>query len=349
MIYSIRKAVQYMTKKILITGSAGFIGFSLAKSLLDKGYYIHGYDCMSDYYDVALKKARNKILQNYQNFSFTVEILENQEVLDKIITDFRPEIIVHLAAQAGVRYSVEQPRTYLSSNITGTFNIIEAAHKVKVKHLIIASSSSVYGANKDIPYREIDKAQTQLSIYAATKKSTESIAHSYSNIWRLPITMLRFFTVYGPWGRPDMALFKFTKGIINGEPIDIYNNGEMYRDFTYIDDIVKGIIDLTTVPPKEEKNIDKNDSLSPVAPFRIVNIGNSNQVKLLDFVEAIESYLGKKAIRNYMPMQQGDVSATWANTDLLKKLTGYAPKTEIKVGIKKFIDWYLSYYKSGKS
>ena len=334
-----------MTKKILITGSAGFIGFSLAKSLLDKGYYIYGYDCMSDYYDVALKKARNKILQNYQNFSFTVEILENQEVLDKIITDFRPEIIVHLAAQAGVRYSIEQPRTYLSSNVTGTFNIIEAAHKVKVKHLIIASSSSVYGANTNIPYREIDKTQTQLSIYAATKKSTESIAHSYSNIWRLPITMLRFFTVYGPWGRPDMALFKFTKGIINGEPIDIYNNGEMYRDFTYIDDIVKGMINLTSVPPKEEKNIDKNDSLSPVAPFRIVNIGNSNQVKLLDFVEAIENYLGKKAIRNYMPMQKGDVSATWANTDLLKKLTGYAPKTDIKKGIKEFIDWYLSYYK----
>ena len=334
-----------MTKKILITGSAGFIGFSLAKSLLDKGYYIHGYDCMSDYYDVTLKHARNKILKDNKKFSFTEDMLENQEVLNKVMTDFKPEIIIHLAAQAGVRYSIEQPRTYLSSNVTGTFNIIEAAHKIKVKHLIIASSSSVYGANTNIPYREIDKTQTQLSIYAATKKSTESIAHSYSNIWRLPITMLRFFTVYGPWGRPDMALFKFTKGIINGEPIDIYNNGEMYRDFTYIDDIVKGMINLTSVPPKAEKNIDKNDSLSPVAPFRIVNIGNSNQVKLLDFVEAIENYLGKKAIRNYMPMQQGDVSATWANTDLLKKLTGYAPKTDIKVGVKKFIDWYLSYYK----
>ena len=335
-------------KKILITGSAGFIGFSLAKSLLDIGCHIHGYDCMSDYYDVTLKHARHKILQNYKNFSFTEEMLENQGILDKIINSFKPEIIIHLAAQAGVRYSIEQPRTYLSSNIIGTFNIIEAAHKVKVNHLIIASSSSVYGANTNIPYREIDKSQTQLSVYAATKKSTESIAHSYSNIWRLPITMLRFFTVYGPWGRPDMALFKFTEGIIKGEPIDIYNNGEMYRDFTYIDDIVKGIIALTTVPPKEEKNIDKNDSLSPVAPFRIVNIGNSNQVKLLDFIEAIENYLGKKAIRNYMPMQQGDVSATWANTDLLKKLTGYAPKTDIKEGVKKFIDWYLSYYKINK-
>ena len=317
----------------------------MAKSLLDSDHRVHGYDGMTDYYDVRLKHERNKILTNYKKFSFTEGMLENEEVLEKAVTNFRPEIIVHLAAQAGVRYSIEQPRVYLSSNITGTFNIIELAHKLKVNHLIIASSSSVYGANTNIPYREIDKAQTQLSVYAATKKATESIAHSYSNIWRLPITILRFFTVYGPWGRPDMALFKFTKSIIKGEPIDIYNNGEMYRDFTYIDDIVKGIIALTSVPPKEEKNIDKNDSLSPVAPFRIVNIGNSNQVKLLDFVEAIETYIGKKAIRNYMPMQQGDVPATWANTDLLKKLTGYAPKTDIKEGIKKFIDWYLSHYK----
>mgnify|MGYP006074287861 FL=1 len=337
-----------MTKKIFITGSAGFIGFSLAKTLLDAGLHVHGYDCMSDYYDVSLKHARNKLLENYENFSFTKNNIENQEVLDKTITSFNPEVIIHLAAQAGVRYSIEQPRVYLSSNITGTFNIIELAHKVKVNHLIIASSSSVYGANTNIPYRETDKTQTQLSVYAATKKSTESIAHSYSNIWKLPITMLRFFTVYGPWGRPDMALFKFTKAIIKGEAIDIYNNGEMYRDFTYIDDIVRGIIALTSVPPKKEKNIDKNDSLSPVAPFRIVNIGNSNQVKLLDFVEAIEAYIGKKAIRNYMPMQQGDVPSTWANTDLLKKLTGYSPKTNIKTGIKSFIDWYTSFYKIEK-
>ena len=337
-----------MIKKIFVTGSAGFIGFNFAKFLLDNGYHVYGYDCMSDYYDVRLKHARHKILKDYENFSFTEDMLENQEVLDKTITNFKPEIIVHLAAQAGVRYSIEQPRVYLSSNITGTFNIIELAHKLKVNHLIIASSSSVYGANKNMPYHETDKAQTQLSIYAATKKATESIAHSYSNIWKLPITMLRFFTVYGPWGRPDMALFKFTKAIIQGKPIDIYNNGEMYRDFTYIDDIVKGIKALMSVPPKEEKNIDKNDSLSPVAPFRIVNIGNSNQVKLLDFVEALETYIGKKAIRNYMPMQKGDVPATWANTDLLKKLTGYAPKTDIKEGIKKFVDWYTTYYKTNK-
>ena len=334
-----------MEKKIFITGTAGFIGFSLAKSLLDKGNFVHGYDGLTDYYDVKLKNARNKILNSYKNFSSTEEMLENQEVLDKTIANFKPRIIIHLAAQAGVRYSIEQPRVYLSSNITGTFNVIESAHKAKVKHLIIASSSSVYGANLNIPYRETDKAQTQLSVYAATKKSTESIAHSYSNLWKLPTTILRFFTVYGPWGRPDMALFKFTESIIKGKPIDIYNNGEMYRDFTYIDDIVKGMISLIDVVPKNEKKVNKNDSLSPVAPFRIINIGNSNKVKLLDFIEVLENCLGKKAIRNYMPMQKGDVHATWANTDLLKKLTGYAPKTNINEGIKKFVDWYINYYK----
>ena len=213
--------------------------------------------------------------------------------------------------------------------------------------MLIASSSSVYGANKDMPFKEIDKTETQLSIYAATKKSTESIAHSYSNIWNIPITMLRLFTVYGPWGRPDMALFKFTKGILSNKKIDIYNRGKMYRDFTYIDDIVDGIKALINKAPslKQSGKI-KNDSLSPVAPFRTVNIGNTKKVYLLDFIDALEKELKIKAKRNYMPMQQGDVSATWANTDLLKKLTGYAPKTDIKVGVKKFIDWYLSYYKT---
>ena len=336
-----------MIKNILITGSAGFIGFNLAKSLLDSDHRVHGYDGMTDYYDVRLKHERNKILTNYKKFSFTEGMLENEEVLGKAVTNFRPEIIVHLAAQAGVRYSVEKPRVYMSSNITGTFNVIELANKLKVNHLLIASSSSVYGANKNIPYREIDKTQTPLSIYAATKKATESIAHSYSSLWKLPITILRFFTVYGPWGRPDMALFKFTESIIKGKQIDIYNNGEMYRDFTYIDDIVKGMTLLIDVPPKSENktNIDKNDSLSPVAPFRIVNIANSNKIKLLDFVDTIETCLGKKAIRNYMPMQKGDVHATWANTDLLKKLTGYSSTTDFKEGVKKFIEWYLIHYK----
>jgi UDP-glucuronate 4-epimerase len=246
-----------------------------------------------------------------------------------------------------VRYSIEKPRIYLSSNIIGTFNIIELANELKIKHLLIASSSSVYGANLKIPYKEIDATQTQLSIYASTKKATESIAHSYSSLWKLPITMLRFFTVYGPWSRPDMAPIKFAEAITKGNKVDIYNNGEMYRDFTYIDDVLKSITYLISVPPKmiDKKDIDKNDSLSPVAPFRIVNIGNSNKVKLLDFVEILESCLEKKAIRNYMPMQKGDVLATWANTDLLKKLTGYTPVTKLEDGLKKFVDWYNNHYK----
>ena len=244
-----------------------------------------------------------------------------------------------------MRYSIEKPRVYLASNITGTYNIIELAKKVNVKHLLIASSSSVYGANKKLPFKEIDKTETQLSIYAATKKSTESIAHSYSNIWKIPISMLRFFTVYGPWGRPDMALFKFTKGIINKKKIDIYNQGKMYRDFTYIDDIVDGINALINKAPnmKQFGKI-KNDSLSPVAPFRILNIGNTRKVYLLDFINALEKELGTKAIRNYMPMQKGDVKITLSDTTLLKKLTGYNPKTNYKIGIKKFLKWYLSYY-----
>jgi len=337
-----------MVKNILVTGSAGFIGFSLSKYLLDEGHRVHGYDGMTDYYDVRLKLERNKILKDYNNFSFTEGMLENQEVLEKVTIKFKPQIILHFAAQAGVRYSIEKPRVYLNSNIMGTFNIIELANKLKVNHLLIASSSSVYGANKNIPYQEIDKTQNQLSIYAATKKATESIAHSYSNLWKLPITMLRLFTVYGPWGRPDMALFKFTESIIKGNQIDIYNNGEMYRDFTYIDDIVKGIKLLIDVTPKNESskiNIYKNDSLSSVAPFRIVNIGNSKKVKLLDFIDTLEFCLDKKAKRNYMPMQKGDVHSTWANTDLLKKLTGFYPKTDFKKGIKKFVEWYLEHYK----
>jgi UDP-glucuronate 4-epimerase len=333
--------------KIFITGSSGFIGFHLSKKLLDSGHSIHGFDSMNNYYDVKLKKARYKILKKYSKFSFTKNNLENQKALSNTILKFKPKIIIHLAAQAGVRYSIEKPRVYLDSNIRGTYNIIELAKKVNVKHLLIASSSSVYGANKRLPFKEIDKTETQLSIYAATKKSTESIAHSYSNIWKTPITMLRFFTVYGPWGRPDMALFKFTKGIIANKKIDIYNKGKMYRDFTYIDDIVNGIKELINkVPNSKQLGKIKNDSLSPIAPFRILNIGNTRKVYLLDFINALEKELGKKAIRNYMPMQKGDVKMTLSDTTLLKKLTGYNPKTNFKIGIKKFLKWYLSYYKS---
>ena len=335
--------------KVLVTGSSGFIGFHLSKKLLEDGLKVHGFDSMNNYYDVKLKKARLNILKNYKKFSFTKAKLENKKSLERIFKKFKPNIVIHLAAQAGVRYSIDKPRVYLKSNITGTYNIIEISKKLNVKHLIMASSSSVYGANKKIPFKETDKTDTQLSIYASTKKSNESMAHSYSNIWKIPITMLRFFTVYGPWGRPDMALFKFTKGILNNKKIDIYNYGKMYRDFTYIDDIVIGIKLLINKPPKlNQIKKFKNDSLSAVAPFRILNIGNTKKVFLLDFIKEIENNLQKKSIRNYMPLQQGDVKETLSNTSLLRQITGYNPKTNYKLGIKKFLKWYLDYYQKIK-
>ena len=332
--------------KILITGSSGFIGFHLTKLFLEKKHKVHGYDSMNNYYDVKLKKARLNILKKYHNFSFTKANLENEKMLKKIFKRFKPKIVIHLAAQAGVRYSIDKPRVYLNSNIIGTYNVIEASHLLKVKHLIMASSSSVYGANKNVPFKEIDKTETQLSIYASTKKANESMAHSYSNIWKIPITMLRFFTVYGPWGRPDMALFKFTKGILTNKKIDIYNKGKMFRDFTYIDDIIKGIeLLIDKVPSNKKLNKYSNDSLSPVAPFRILNIGNSKKVFLLDFINQLEKELGKKAIRNYMPLQKGDVKLTLSNTSLLRKITSYKAETNYKLGIKKFLNWYKDYYK----
>ncbi|MDC1137081.1 GDP-mannose 4,6-dehydratase [Candidatus Pelagibacter sp.] len=332
--------------KIFVTGSSGFIGFHLSKKLLEKGHTVHGFDSMNKYYDVKIKKARLKILKKYKKFFFTKNKLENKKILNHTILKFKPTIIIHLAAQAGVRYSIENPKAYMDSNIIGTYNIIELSKKINIKHLLIASSSSVYGANKKLPFTEVDKTETQLSIYASTKKSTESIAHSYSNIWKTPITMLRFFTVYGPWGRPDMALFKFTKGIINKKKIDIYNNGKMYRDFTYIEDIVNGITGLINKPPNlNQLGKIKNDSLSPVAPFRTINIGNTKKVFLLDFINELEKQLGKKAKRNYMSMQMGDVKITVSNTKLIRKITNYNPKTNYKTGIKKFLEWYLFYYK----
>ena len=331
--------------KILITGSSGFIGFHLSKKILDNGHKVLGFDSMNNYYDVSLKKARLNILKKYKNFFFIKNRLENRKVLKDTFIKYKPDVVIHLAAQAGVRYSIENPRAYLDSNIIGTYNVIESSKQINVKHLIIASSSSVYGANKKIPFKEIDKTETQLSIYAATKKSTESMAHSYANIWKTPITMLRFFTVYGPWGRPDMALFKFTKGILNRKKIDIYNKGKMYRDLKYSDDIVNEIYLLINKAPIEKKKKKyKDDSLSPVAPFRTLNIGNTNKVYLLDFINEIEKELKIKAIRNYMPMQKGDVKQTLSNTQLLKDITGYNPKTNFKKGIKNFLEWYLQYY-----
>lgn len=338
--------------KILITGTAGFIGFHLAKLLLLEGHEVHGFDGMTDYYDVNLKKDRQNILLQNKNFSTTKGMLEDFNKLNDLANVFQPEVIIHLAAQAGVRYSLENPRAYIDSNVIGSFNIMEIARKQKVKHLLMASTSSVYGANIELPFVETEKADTQLTMYAATKKANESMGHSYAYLWKLPITMFRFFTVYGPWGRPDMALFKFVEAITKNKPIDIYNQGKMYRDFTYIDDLVQGIkLLINTIPKVNEnrtnsnKDIPKSDNHSPVAPFRIVNIGNSNKIKLLDFIEAIENKLQKKAIRNYMPMQKGDVPATWADSSLLKNLTGFEPKTNFKDGIENFIKWYRSYYK----
>ena len=334
-----------MKTKLFITGSSGFIGFHVAKRYLDKGFKVYGFDSMNNYYDVRLKRSRLNILKKYKNFSFTKGNLENQKKLNSSINKFKPSIIIHLAAQAGVRYSIENPKIYLNSNIIGTFNVIECAKKLNIKHLIIGSSSSVYGANKKFPFQEIDKTDSQISFYAATKKSTESIAHSYSSLWKIPITVLRFFTVYGPWGRPDMAYFKFTKNILRGKKIDVYNKGKMYRDYTYIDDIVDGIVKLTNKIPKLNSSKKyKNDSISHVAPIRTLNIGNTKKVLLSDFISAIEKSLNKKAVKRFLPMQKGDVYSTLSDSSLLRRITGYNPKTKYKDGIKKFLNWYLDYY-----
>ncbi|WP_415393767.1 GDP-mannose 4,6-dehydratase [Paracoccus sp. SJTW-4] len=333
-------------KRVLITGTAGFIGFHLAKLLLAESFRVQGYDGMTDYYDVTLKQRRHAMLLQNPNFSAVEGMLEDQVRFDALADDFRPDVIVHLAAQAGVRYSLENPRAYLDSNVIGTFNVMEAARRLEVKHLLMASTSSVYGANEEMPFQETEKADTQLTIYAATKKATESMGHAYAHLWNLPITMFRFFTVYGPWGRPDMALFKFVEGILNGRPIDIYNHGEMYRDFTYVEDLVRGIRLLIDAVPERPVDgvVSQGDSLSPVAPFRIVNIGNSDKVRLLDFIEAIEDCLGRKAVRNYMEMQKGDVPATWADASLLQTLTGYRPKTDFHEGVARFVSWFREYY-----
>jgi len=335
-------------KRILITGTAGFIGYHLAKLLLDEGFTVHGVDGITDYYDVNLKHRRHQMLLQASGFTASEFLLEDADHFGKVVRDFEPDVIVHLAAQAGVRYSLENPRAYLESNIVGTFNVMEAARELKVQHLLMASTSSVYGANDVMPFKEVDKTETPLTFYAATKKANEAMAHSYAHLWNLPTTMFRFFTVYGPWGRPDMALFKFVSAMLEGKPVDIYNHGDMFRDFTYVDDLVRGIrllIDAVPQRPETPQDIPDGDSLSPVAPYRTVNIGNSDKVRLLDFVDAIEAELGIEAKRNYMEMQKGDVMATWADATLLKQLTGYQPQTDVKDGIAKFVSWYRDYYR----
>ncbi len=334
---------------VFITGTAGFIGFHLAKLLLDQGHTVHGYDGMTDYYDVRLKHARHALLRQYPQFTATEALLEDDATLQAAVAAARPSAIVHLAAQAGVRYSIEHPRAYIDANIIGSFNVMEAARRQQVGHLLMASTSSVYGANTDMPYVENQKCDTQMSFYAATKKAGEAMAHAWAHIHGVPTTMFRFFTVYGPWGRPDMAYFKFTRAILAGQPIDIYNHGDMWRDFTYVEDLVRAIALLVGAvpPPVESRNAAQAievDSLSPVAPWRVVNIGNSDKVRLHDFIDAIEQCLGKKAIRNYLPMQPGDVPATWADASLLQRLTGYRPQTEFREGVRRFVDWYRQHY-----
>jgi len=334
-------------KKVFVTGSAGFIGFHLSKLLLAEGFTVFGVDALTDYYDVELKKARHALLSESKGFSYCIADINSGDKLMQLAKDFQPDVIVHLAAQAGVRYSLENPRAYIDTNVSGTLNVMECARELQVAHLLMASTSSVYGANTEIPFVETAVTETPLTIYAATKKANEAMGHSYANLWDLPVTMFRFFTVYGPWGRPDMALFKFTKGIVEGTPIDIYNNGDMWRDFTYVEDLVRSIYLLTKeIPTKPEDRSKKiaGDSLSPVAPFRIVNIGNSDKIRLMDYVGAIELELGKEAVKNFMDMQPGDVPATWADTSLLKELTGYAPNTNVREGVQSFVEWYRAYY-----
>ncbi|MGY6533750.1 MAG: NAD-dependent epimerase/dehydratase family protein [Pararhodobacter sp.] len=330
--------------RVFVTGTAGFIGFHLAELLLQEGHDVAGYDGLTDYYDVALKERRHALLRQHPRFNATEAMLEDPASLDAAVDAFAPDVVVHLAAQAGVRYSIENPRAYVDANLIGTFNVMEAARRAGVRHLMMASTSSVYGANEAMPYAETDKADTQMSFYAATKKANEAMGHAWAHIHALPVTMFRFFTVYGPWGRPDMALFKFTRGIFDGTPIDVYNHGRMWRDFTYVDDLVRGIRLLIDAVPGGPETAVEGDSLSPVAPFRVVNIGNSDKVRLEDFIDAIEAATGRRAIRNYMDMQPGDVPATWADATLLKRLTGYAPQTDVREGVVRFVDWYRGYY-----
>ncbi|WP_224826129.1 NAD-dependent epimerase/dehydratase family protein [Cognatishimia sp. MH4019] len=331
----------------LVTGSAGFIGSSVARRLLDEGWNVIGLDSLNDYYDPKLKERREANLNQTEGFTPIHGKLEDLGLLMELFDKHRPEIVVHLAAQAGVRYSIENPRAYVEANLVGTFELLEAARAFPPRHMLLASTSSVYGANTEMPYGETHKVDTQMSFYAATKKANEAMAHSYAHLYDLPITMFRFFTVYGPWGRPDMAPYLFTSAVFEGRPIKVFNHGDMMRDFTYIDDLVNGIrllVDAVPERPASADEIPEYDSLSPVAPWRAVNIGNADPVKLMDFIEAIEAAVGKPAEKIYMEMQPGDVQATWADTTLLEELTGYKPEMDIREGVRRFVDWYREYY-----
>ncbi len=328
--------------KILVTGTAGFIGFHLSQKLLDLGYQVLGIDNLNDYYDVALKQARLSQLVDHPNFEFQKLKLSNPSTTAAIFKSFNPEIVVHLAAQAGVRYSIQNPHAYVDSNLVAFVNILEGCRHHQVKHLVYASSSSVYGSNTKVPFSVDDPVNTPVSFYAATKRANELMSYTYSHLYQIPITGLRFFTVYGPWGRPDMAYFSFTRNILARQTIDIFNNGNMRRDFTYIDDIIEGIIRVITKPPQPE--LQSNPSNIPVPPHRIYNIGNNQPVKLLHFLEVLENCLGIKAEKRFLPMQPGDVIETYADIDDLMRDTGFKPETSIEIGLSRFVDWYRDYY-----
>ena len=331
---------------ILLTGACGFIGFHLGRRLLDEGKRVVALDVVNDYYDVQLKLDRLSQLEGHPNFEFHKLDLADREGIEGLFQQSRPEVVVHLAAQAGVRYSLENPHAYIDSNVVGFLNILEGCRHTDVKHLVFASSSSVYGANTKMPFSVGDNVDHPISLYAASKKANEMMAHCYSHLYALPTTGLRFFTVYGPWGRPDMALFRFTRAILEGQPIDVFNYGNMQRDFTYVDDIVEGmrrVMDKIPAPDPEWSG-DDPDPGSSRAPYRIYNIGNNNPVELMVLIETLERCLGKKAAKNLLPMQPGDVPATYADVDALIEAVGFRPATSIESGVQRFVDWYLDYY-----
>ncbi len=332
--------------KIFITGTSGFIGFHLARRLLGDGHDVLGFDGLTDYYDPALKRRRRGLLESFPGFHSIEAMIEDQDLLHRAVLEFGPDIIVHLAAQAGVRYSLENPQAYVDSNLVGTFNLLEAARLARPRHLLFASSSSVYGGNRNMPLAEADRADFPLSLYAATKKAGEAMSHAHSHLYGIPTTCFRFFTVYGPWGRPDMALFKFVDAIESGRSIDIYGHGRMRRDFTYIDDLVEGIVRLMAVVPENGQPVPASqavDSLSPVAPWRSVNIAGGRPEELLHLIAIVEGAIGKTAIRNLLPMQPGDVEATFADTRLFAALAGPITPTPLETGVAAFVDWYRSY------
>ncbi len=332
--------------KILVTGTAGFIGFHLAQYLLARGDEVIGIDNLNDYYDVSLKEARLAQLIKSPGFTEARISLEDREQLNKVFADHKPQRVVNLAAQAGVRYSLINPHAYIDANLVGFCNILEACRHHEVEHLVYASSSSVYGANTSMPFSVHDNVDHPVSLYAASKKANELMAHTYSHLFALPTTGLRFFTVYGPWGRPDMALFMFTKNILEGKPINVFNFGKHKRDFTYIDDIVEGVVRTldNIATPNPDWNGDHPDSATSKAPYRLYNIGNNQPVELMRFIQVLEECLGKTAEKNFLPMQQGDVPATYADVKALMDDVGYAPKTPIETGIARFVQWYKSYY-----